>query len=262
MPPGGHRSWLLAVRRPRLARWWATSAARSAPPCHRGGSRTRAVGACAGLSILGRTVIVMLHSRVLWKVHSKDHAVAVVDSDDTLTRCARTPLWGPLSAARPRRCSNCRADERKAQASRGFSRPDPGGSSRVLTSSAAMSRSFTSCSEDSRVSNRKASSSVSQKRSMRMPLASPITPRVTSASRSSDTSLSRRSTSSSRPTFRSMPRRPHPLGRGTHSPRMLRPAADTRPTGTMRHCSGPSLQILGFGQTGPGVAPHARQRCA
>ncbi len=30
----------------------------------------------------------MLRSRALWKIHSKDHAVAVADFDDTLTRCA------------------------------------------------------------------------------------------------------------------------------------------------------------------------------
>lgn len=54
-------------------------------------------------------------------------------------------------------------DDRAAQLSRGNARTE--------SSSAAMSRSFTSCLEDSCLSNWKASSSVSQKRSMRTPLA-------------------------------------------------------------------------------------------
>jgi len=42
-------------------------------------------------SILVVTVIVVLHSRVLWKVHSKDSPVAVAYVSDTLTGI-RTPL--------------------------------------------------------------------------------------------------------------------------------------------------------------------------
>src|SRR6185437_13061063 len=52
-------------------------------------------------SILGPTVIVMLHSRVLWKVHSKDHPVAVTYiNNDTATDCSYTTL---LDSTPPRR---------------------------------------------------------------------------------------------------------------------------------------------------------------
>lgn len=55
------------------------------------------------------TVIVMLHSRVLWKAHSKDHPVAVaMYHDDTLTEVAvhhsagrNSASWACWSGCRP-----------------------------------------------------------------------------------------------------------------------------------------------------------------
>jgi hypothetical protein len=47
------------------------------------------------------TVIVMLHSSVLWKVHSKDHAVAVANAGDTLTVGAVHHSAGRNCAQRP-----------------------------------------------------------------------------------------------------------------------------------------------------------------
>jgi hypothetical protein len=38
------------------------------------------------------TDIMMLHSRVLWKVHSKDHPVAVAYTSDTLSGIPYTTL--------------------------------------------------------------------------------------------------------------------------------------------------------------------------
>jgi hypothetical protein len=42
----------------------------------------------------------MLHSRVLWKVHSKDHPVAVTYiNNDTATDCSYTTLLDSTKAA-------------------------------------------------------------------------------------------------------------------------------------------------------------------